>query len=137
MKRFKLINKYNPNELLMDYVETFDDTPQLMSAEMVEDELNHLYGETRKQKNIIDCLRKENEELNAELMEYDSFKILFKNNNDFFKQELNNVLQELYEKSKDYRKPISKIQYGEDIGYWNGVKQTVEEIAEKFNIHLK
>ena len=38
------------------------------------------------------------------------------------------LIDDLIEKADDYRTPISKISYGDDIGYWNGVYQQLKEL---------
>lgn len=47
------------------------------------------------------------------------------NRNDCF---LFKLIDDLIEKADEYRTPISKINYGDDIGYWNGAYQQLKEL---------
>lgn len=56
MKRYELINKYNPNELIQDNYYQIDNTPQVYDAECIEYELNDYY---KRLKNIYELCQKE------------------------------------------------------------------------------
>lgn len=56
MKRYELINKYNPNELIQDNYYQIDNTPQVYDAECIEYELNDYYNRL---KNIYELCQKE------------------------------------------------------------------------------
>lgn len=57
-KRYELVNKYNPNELLQDNYNIMDGCIQIYSAECVEDELNDLFNRLTAIYSICnDCLK--------------------------------------------------------------------------------
>lgn len=45
-----------------------------------------------------------------------------------FKDNVLSVIDNMIETADEYRTPISKINYGDDIGYWNGVYQQLKEL---------
>lgn len=109
LKRFQLVNKYNPNELLVDYECLCDGVEQLYDAEMVVDELNRL--------------DEENKIMKRELSEYyngDSYTIFnlerdierLENENEELLSKKNNQLQALYDiintKLEDYEADLEK-----------------------------
>ena len=59
------------------------------------------------------------------------------NNDCIMKNEVAGILQKWYDSAIRLRTPIRKLDYGEDIGYWNGVKDAMEQIADELGVELQ
>ena len=53
-----------------------------------------------------------------------------------FKEKTISELKKYYNTALEYRTPIKELNVGDDIGYWNGVKQTIEKICKELEIDL-
>ena len=50
-----------------------------------------------------------------------------------FKDNVFSLIDDLIETADEYRTPISKVNYGDDIGYWNGVYQQLKRLKRMLN----
>ena len=54
-----------------------------------------------------------------------------------YKQKVREILQKEYSVAKEMAKPIDSISYGDDKGYWNGVKEVIERITDELGVDLE
>ena len=96
--------------------------------------------EKDRQSERIRKLQEENEQL-KEAREYYQENFLtmkternqFKRENEQLKQFQDTVfvlINEMIETANHYRTPIKSLDYGDDLGYWNGVYQKLKELRE-------
>ncbi len=81
----------------------------------------------------IDELKRENKKLNELCVKY-GFEVgrLVEENEELkqFQDTVFVLINEMIETANHYRTPIKSLDYGGDLGYWNGVYQKLKELRE-------
>ena len=54
-----------------------------------------------------------------------------------FKDDVSVLVDNMIEMADEYRTPISRIDYGDDIGYWNGAYQQLKKLKRMLNENQK
>ena len=106
-------------------------------AEVIAEALNILIKEN-------DQLKQENIHLEDDLRYYKTKSasceqglIQYEHELNTYKRKLEEILRKWYANANKLRTPIRKLDYGEDIDYWNGIKQFIEELSDKLGVDLE